>query len=312
MFGELVGVWCVSAWRAMGSPPAFVLCEMGPGRGTLMHDLIRAATRLAPDFAAAAHIHLVEISDRLLEVQRTTLAAIANDITWTGQFSAIAEGPLIMVANEIFDAIPTRQYVKKGGRFVERMVAVDGAGHLFFAAGPAAVDASLLPADNTLAPEGSIFEIAPARSALMQEIAARIHDERGAALLFDYGRLQPGFGDTLQAVSRHTFVDVLHIPGAADLTTHVDFHALAQSARQEGCKTQAITQGDFLLAMGLLDRAGALGHGKSSAIQEQIRADVERLAGPEQMGVLFKVLCVSDAATHVFPFERNDSRTLGN
>lgn len=304
MFGELVGVWCVNAWRSLGSPASFVLCEMGPGRGTLMHDLIRAAGKLAPDFAAAAHIHLVEISDRLQQAQRRTLAAHAEKITWTRQFGDIGDGPLLVVANELFDAIPTRQYVKSGGRFVERMIAVDGKGHLFFAAGSGSIDPSLLPAESERAPEGSIFEIAPARSALMQEIAARIHRERGAALLFDYGHLQPGFADTLQAISRHAFVDVLHIPGAADLTTHVDFHSLAQSARQEGCKTSAMTQGDFLLSMGLVDRAGALGRGKTREIQEKIRSDVERLAGPDQMGILFKVLCVADAATHIFPFER--------
>ncbi len=303
MFGELVGVWCVSAWRAMGAPSDFVLCEMGPGRGTLMKDLIRAARKLAPEFIAAANVHMVEISDRLQQVQQATLAEDAKNIIWTTKFSEIAPRPLIFVANELFDAIPSRQYVKTRGRFVERMITLDTEGHLSFAAGSGSIDTSLLPPASDVAPEGSIFEIAPARSALMQEISAHIHRERGAALLFDYGHLQQGFGDTLQALSRHTSVDVLHIPGAADLTTHVDFHSVAEAARGEGCKTSAMTQGDFLIAMGLIDRAGALGHGKSAAVQDQIRIDVERLAGPDQMGTLFKVLCVTDPATHTFPFE---------
>lgn len=303
MFGELVGVWCVSAWQALGSPSEFVLCEIGPGRGTLMNDLIRAAGKIAPDFIAAAKIHMVEISERLTQIQQTTLGEHKNSIEWQKQFSDVASGPLILVANELFDAIPSRQYVKTNGRFVERMIALDAEQNLAFASGSGSIEQTLLPPANDIAPEGSIFEIAPARSALMQEIAARIHRERGAALLFDYGHLQQGFGDTLQALSQHSSVDVLHIPGAADLTTHVDFYSLAQAARAEGCKTSAMTQGEFLIAMGLLDRAGALGQGKSAAFQDQIRADVERLAGPDQMGTLFKVLCVTDPATHTYPFE---------
>jgi SAM-dependent MidA family methyltransferase len=303
MFGELVGVWCVSAWRALGTPGEIVLCEIGPGRGTLMKDLIRAARKTAPEFAATAKIHMVEISERLTQIQHATLDEHQDTIEWNKHFSDIKPGPLILVANELFDAIPSRQYVKAGGRFVERMLAVDAEQNLVFAAGSGTIDQTLLPPAHDIAPEGSIFESAPARSALMKEIAERIHRERGAALLFDYGHLQQGFGDTLQALSRHSSVDVLHIPGAADLTTHVDFHSLAQAARAEGCKTTAMTQGEFLVAMGLLDRAGALGQGKSAALQDQIRADVERLAGLDQMGTLFKVLCVTDPATHTYPFE---------
>ncbi|RCW83200.1 class I SAM-dependent methyltransferase [Phyllobacterium bourgognense] len=303
MFGELVGVWCVDTWQALGSPDDFVLCEFGPGRGTLMNDLIRTAGKIAPGFVAAAKIHMIEISERLTEIQQKTLGKHSSSIAWKKNFDDIASGPLITVANELFDAIPSRQYVKTKGRFVERVLALDAVQNLVFAAGSGSIDATLLPPGSDIAPEGSIFEIAPARNALMQQIAARIHRERGAALLFDYGHLQQGFGDTLQALSHHNSVDVLHIPGAADLTTHVDFHALALAARREGCKTSAMTQGDFLLAMGLLDRAGALGQHKSAELQEQIRLDVERLADPEQMGTLFKVLCVSDPATHVFPFE---------
>lgn len=303
MFGELIGVWCVGAWRELGSPDKFILCEMGPGRGTLMQDLIRAASKLAPDFIAAARIHMVEISERLTDIQQATLDAHGHAIAWSKQFSDIEHGPLILVANELFDAIPTRQYVKTSDGFVERMLALDNDKNLVFVGGSARIDRALLPPASDDAPEGSIFEISPARSALMQDIARRIHDDRGAALLFDYGHLQQGFGDTLQALSKHASVDVLHIPGAADLTTHVDFYSLAQAARAEGCKTSAKTQGEFLIAMGLLDRAGVLGRDKSQAMQNQIRADVERLAGPDQMGTLFKTLCVTDPATHIFPFE---------
>ena len=196
----------------------FILCEIGPGRGTLMKDLIRATKKLAPDFVAAAKIHMVEISERLTGIQQTTLEPYKHSIEWSKQFSDVGSGPLVLVANELFDAIPTRQYVKTNDSFVERMLALDTERNLVFVAGSAQIDQRLLPSASDIAPEGSIFEISPARSALMQEIARRIHQERGTALLFDYGHLQQGFGDTLQALSRHTFVDVLHIPGAADLT----------------------------------------------------------------------------------------------
>lgn len=303
MFGELIGVWCVGAWQALGCPNEFALCEIGPGRGTLMKDLLRAAQRVAPEFVLAARIQMIETSERLTKIQKTTLAEHKGAIEWNTQFTDVARRPLVLIANELFDAIPARQYVKKNGRFVERMLALDSGTNLVFAAGSHLIETDLLPPGHDIAPEGSIFEISPARDALMQQIAEHIGRERGAALLFDYGHLQQGFGDTLQALSHHSSIDVLHIPGAADLTTHVDFYSLALAARAEGCKTNAKTQGDFLIALGLLDRAGALGQGKSTTFQDQIHADVERLAGPEQMGTLFKVLCVTDPATHTFPFE---------
>lgn len=303
MFGELLGVWCVDAWAALGSPQDFVLCEIGPGRGTLMSDLLRTAARISPAFITAAKVTMVEISDRLTQIQQATLVNAGSPIEWRKQISEIASGPIVLVANELFDAVPSRQYVKANGRFVERMISIDADGNLVFAAGSGSIEQALLPMGADIAPEGSVFEIAPARSALMQEIAARVGQDRGAALLIDYGHLSQGYGDTLQALSRHAPIDTLDTPGAADVTTHVDFYSLAQAARAEGCKTSAMAQGDFLLAMGLLDRAGALGHGKSPEFQDQIHLDVERLAGPEQMGTLFKVLCVTDPATHIFPFE---------
>jgi SAM-dependent MidA family methyltransferase len=302
MFGELLGAWCINAWQEMGSPSSFVLCEMGPGRGTLMDDLLRTVARLSPAFCAAARIHMVELSDRLAELQRRKLAHHRLAIEWRTQLDTASRLPLILVANELFDAIPTRQYVKHRGHFVERLLVADDDDRLHFIAGTGTLDAGLLPAGHALAAEGTIFEISPQRVALMREIASRIGRSRGAALLVDYGHLQAGFGDTLQALRSHNHVDVLDTPGEADVTTHVDFHALAQAAKAEQCRTATMTQGDFLLAMGLLDRAGALGRDKSTDYQEQIRADVERLAGPDQMGHLFKLLCVTDAATTTFPF----------
>ncbi len=303
MFGELIGVWCVGAWQALGSPQQFSLCEVGPGRGTLMNDLLRTAGKISPAFMKAAKVVMVELSERLTKIQQEALAQHTADIEWRKTIAEIPANPLILVANELFDAIPSRQYVKSNGRFVERMVSADSEGNLFFAAGSGSLEKALLPGSSDTAADGSIFEIAPARNALMHQIANHICRERGAALLVDYGHLEQGYGDTLQALSQHRPINALSTPGAADITTHVDFHSLAQSARAEGCKSSAMTQGDFLIAMGLLDRAGALGQGKSPDVQEQLHIDVERLAGPTEMGTLFKVLCITDPATHTFPFQ---------
>ncbi|MGH6763434.1 MAG: class I SAM-dependent methyltransferase [Phyllobacterium sp.] len=302
MFGELIGVWCLSAWEALGKPSRFVFAEIGPGRGTLMKDLLRAASRLMPDFSAGADIWMIETSPRLTGMQKATLADAPVPITWADSFDALPSGPLILVANELFDALPTHQYVKAWNRFAERMVGLDDRGQLCFAAGAGSVDPDLLPRGYDHAPEGAIFEAAPARSALMDSISHRLSAHRGAALLIDYGHLKSDFGDTLQALGHHKPQDVFEAPGEADLTSHVDFDVLEQISRASACLTATMTQGEFLLAMGLLERAGQLGRGKSEADQEQLHIDVERLAGPDQMGTLFKVLCVSDPATQPFPF----------
>lgn len=307
MFGELIGVWCVGAWQALGSPQHFTLCEMGPGRGTLMTDVLRTISKLSPAFMAAANVNMVELSERLAEIQQKKLGEQPWQIKWCRDISEIPADPLILVANELFDAVPSRQYVKSKERFVERMICADNEGNLFFSAGSGSLEEDLLPGSSDTAPDGSIFEIAPARNALMHQIADHIRRERGAALLIDYGHLQQGYGDTLQALSQHAPIDPLSTPGAADITTHVDFYSLAQTARAEGCKSSAMTQGDFLIAMGLLDRAGVLGQGKSPEVQKQLHIDVERLAGPTEMGTLFKVLCITDPATHAFPFRQNET-----
>jgi len=303
MFGEMIGVWCAGAWEALGQPTNAVLCEIGPGRGTLMADLLRTLRQIAPDFLRSAHVSMVETSPRLTKIQREKLKNQPVSVEWYREIEDIPEGPLILVANELFDALPIRQYVKVNGRFVERLVTA-AKEDLGFTAGAGSIDAALLPDGHLQAPDGAIFEAAPARTALMQRIAERIAANRGAALLIDYGHLETGFGDTLQAVSRHEFQDVFEKPGEADLTSHVDFAALAATARAFSCRTSAMTQGDFLVAMGLLSRAGQLGADKDEASREQIRNDVERLAGPDQMGALFKVLCVSDQQSRIFPFDR--------
>lgn len=303
MFGELIAIWCIGIWDMLGRPEKTVLCEIGPGRGTLMSDMLRTITKLAPQLAACATVAMVETSPRLTAIQKEKLAPFKNLIQWFECFADIPDGPLILVSNELFDAIPTRQFIKVDERFVERMIALDEQEELQFASGVTGLDPALLPQDHERVPDGAVFEAAPARTALMQEIARHIARTRGAALTIDYGHLQSGFGDTLQAMLKHAYDDVFAHPGEADLTSHVDFDMLEKTARNCGCKTGTMTQGEFLLAMGLIDRAGRLGAGRDAAFQEKIREDVERLAASDQMGNLFKTLAIADPATRLFPFE---------
>jgi SAM-dependent MidA family methyltransferase len=292
MYGELIGAWIVDAWRALGAAKHIAIAEIGPGRGTLMKDLARTIARLAPELRASARFALVEVSPRLGWAQATTLKGTPGRFDWYKTVDELPKKlPLIIVGNELFDAVPIRQYVKTADGWRERMVDIDRDENLVFVAGPGSLDPSLLPDGAANAPEGAIVEIAPARSALMQRIAERIA-ERGAGLFIDYGYLKPTVGDTLQAMRNHAFADPLVEPGLADLTAHVDFSALAGTARSAGLRAELTTQGDFLLCLGLLQRAGRLGADADEATRERISSEVERLAGPDQMGTLFKVLSV--------------------
>jgi len=301
MFGELVAIWLYSAWQACGSPSPATVAEIGPGRGTLMRDMLRTFARIDPRFIAA-DFAMIEASPRLTEVQKRTLADAPARPEWFSHVDQLPENALFIVGNELFDALPIRQYVKTPSGWRERVIGLAGDDRLAFMAGAGSVDKALLPREAASAPEGSVIELAPARSALMETIAARLKRTGGAGLFIDYGYERPALGDTLQAVRRHAYDDVLACPGEADLTAHVDFSALAKAARNNGLDAHVMTQGDFLLAMGLLERAGRLGSGRDADGQERIRGEVERLAGPEAMGTLFKVLAVVPAGAAISPF----------
>lgn len=306
MFGELVAVWLLTAWRASGRPMPAVLAEIGPGRGTLMMDVARGLARLDPATARDIDYAMVETSPRLAAVQRETLGALASSVSWVQAVGQLPRKPLFIVGNELFDAVPVRQYVKLGGAWLERAVGLDGAGRLAFVPRPGGPDPSALPADASAAPEGAVVEMAPARAALMEIVARRIAEDGGAGLFFDYGYLKPAVGDTLQAMSRHAYVDPLADPGRADLTAHVDFAALAAAAEAHGLDVHLATQGEFLLGMGLLERAGSLGARADQATRRRLQEEVERLAGPEAMGSLFKAMVVAPAGTSLPPFVRPD------
>ncbi len=301
MFGELVAVWLVQAWQASGRPRPVTIAEIGPGRGTLMKDMARTIARIAPDLAGSAGFALVEASPRLADIQRRTLGETALPFSWHASPDTLPDQPLFIVGNEIFDALPFRQFVKQQGRWLERAIGL-GDGGLRFGIGAATLSPRELPPEAAAAPDGAILEIAPAREALAATLAERIALRGGAGLFFDYGHLDPGFGDTFQAVGNHRSEDVLARPGQADLTSHVDFSALAAAVRSRGLAARTMTQGDFLIAMGLLERAGRLGERADDDRRRRITADVERLAGPDQMGDLFKVLAMMPEGITLAPF----------
>jgi SAM-dependent MidA family methyltransferase len=293
MFGELVGVWIYEAWQSAGAPSPVTIAEIGPGRGTLMKDVLRTLGKLHPLLVRSAGFALIETSPRLTGIQKRTLDGAEAEISWHTGIETLPPAPLILVGNELFDALPVRQYVRTAAGWRERVVGLDRDGQLAFMAGPGAPDEALLPPEAADAAEGAIVELAPARTALMEAVAARLAGHGSAALFIDYGYLEPGIGDTLQAVRRHEYDNVLAHPGEADLTAHVDFSALASVARSQGLTASLSTQGDFLLRMGLLERAGALGAKGDETLRDKLRSEVERLAGPDAMGELFKVLEVS-------------------
>jgi NADH dehydrogenase [ubiquinone] 1 alpha subcomplex assembly factor 7 len=258
-----------------------------------MADALRAA-RLVPAFEAAARIALVETSPHLSMIQRERLAS--HEAIWVRSHEDLPPGPAIVLANEFFDALPVRQYVRGMDGWSERMVGLE-AGALAFILRPAPEFAG--PPDIAA---GETVEVAAMSESIMQALAGRIAREGGALLAIDYGHDGEGHGDTLQAVLEHRYDPPLAHPGEADLTVHVDFQRLAEAARSAGATpAPVITQGDFLLALGLLERAGRLGANKPAETQEAIRADVERLAGPAAMGHLFKVLCVASPGLDLPP-----------
>lgn len=293
MFGEVIGAFLVEAWERLGRPAPFQLVEFGPGRGTLMADCLRVARR-APAFVAAARLGLVETSARLRSRQAATLAGGPLAPTWYGTADEIPAGPLIAVANEFFDALPIRQFQRDGGVWRERMVGLDDTGGLAFGLGPSALPGADLPRRLAAAQEGTIVEVSPIGVSIMAGLAARIASAGGVLLAIDYGYAGPAFGDTFQAVRAHASVDALERPGEADLTAHVDFSALAATARGAGAAVHGpVEQGDFLLALGLAERAGRLGADKDEAARADIVAQVERLVGADEMGSLFKVIAVT-------------------
>lgn len=281
MFGELIGLALAQAWQDQGASAAFTLAELGPGRGTLMADLLRA-TATIPGFHAAANLVLIEASPTLREVQRARLAGLS--ISFADNVDSLPDAPLFLVANEFFDALPIRQFIRDGNAWRERQVGLrDGA--LAFGLGGPTMPAAL--ADRTDAADGDLVEVCPQAPVIMATIAGRIAAHGGAALIVDYGDWR-SLGDTLQALRGHTPEGPLVNPGEADLTAHVDFEVLAATP---GLTHSRLTpQGVFLERLGITQRAQVLARALRGAALDGHIAAHRRLTHPEEMGTLFKTL----------------------
>ncbi len=287
MFGELIGLWCANRWQALGAPNPFNFVELGPGRGTLMADALRAAAAM-PGFTRASKIHLVETSPILRGAQQRALANIK--VQWHGHIADLPPGPSIAVANEFFDTLPIRQFQRKDDGWHERMVAICGE-QLRLQLDPAVIPSTPLPKAVQSAPRNAIFEVSPARAAAMSELSQHLLEHGGAGLIIDYGHEHSAPGDTLQAMRAHEYVDPLAHPGQADLTAHVDFQALAE-ATSGAVNHGPVGQGAFLEQLGITTRAEILQRRATTTQREAINAALHRLTSQDQMGELFKVMAI--------------------
>ena len=281
MFGELLGLWTIAVWESLGCPKQLSLIEIGPGDGTLMSDLLRAA-RLAPQMVKGLDVTLVETSAPLTLIQQQRLADAP--IRWVTRLDEVeGDGPVILIANEVLDCLPARQFIRTATGWAERMVGLNDGGDLTFGLSPRPVEGLFPPA-----PQGAVLELSAAQEAFSAEVAALIATRGGAGLLIDYGRDTEGFGDTLQALRSHQKYGPLDHPGLDDLTIHADFPAVLKAAQAQGVEVAITSQSAFLQRLGIVTRAERLAKARpdQSAIVER---QLERLIAPDQMGNLFKV-----------------------
>jgi NADH dehydrogenase [ubiquinone] 1 alpha subcomplex assembly factor 7 len=292
VFGELIGLWCAVVWGHMGRPDPVILAELGPGRGVLIGDLLRA-TATVPDFHRALRLHLVEASAPLRAAQQQRLTQF--EPRWVPRFEDLPDGPMLLVANEFLDALPIRQFVRRGPHWSERMVTLDDENRFVFVEGPPS------PVVRFLVPEGlrdsveerAVVEICPAALGLAATLGARFSRQAGAALFIDYGYFSNAAGPTLRALYRHCAVSVLAAPGTADLSAHVDFAAFADAARAGGADTHGpVSQARLLASLGAAERAAALRARATPSQQRAIDSGVERLLDPDKMGTLFKAIAL--------------------
>lgn len=311
MFGEMVGLWLAQTWMDQGAPSSFCLVELGPGRGTLMADILRATARV-PGFHAAARVTLIEASATLRTVQRATLAG--RDVLWLDDISALPQAPVFVIANEFFDALPIRQFQRAAGGWRERLIGLgdapgtgetgdetgDGPRALAWGLGGPVAPESLSHRLRDTS-DGDIVEICSAGAAIAAGLGHAIAREGGAALFVDYGGWH-SLGDTFQALKAHAPVDPLAEPGEADLTAHVDFEALARAGEAAGARAAPlVSQGVFLERLGITQRARALAQKLSgNPLKEHIAAH-RRLTHPDEMGQVFKTLALIPAGAALPP-----------
>ena len=303
VFGELLGLWAAATWRQMGAPDKVHLVELGPGRGTMMLDAMRAV-KVVPAFREAVELHLVELSPVLRAQQQQRLATLDVPAAWHERFEQVPDGPLIVLANEMFDALPVNQAVKQFNGWYERVVELDSDGKLAFGIGGDVIPLfeQLVPPNVRDAPVGAIYEWRTDTLAL--EIAQRLMHQGGAALVIDYGHIETATGETLQAIGQHAYANPLENPGEVDLTAHVDFQALAQATESMGVRVHGpIEQARFLRNLGIEQRGGTLRTYAPPEKRPEIESAIDRLLDESRtgMGRLFKAIAISHPALGTLP-----------
>ncbi|MGY8985602.1 MAG: class I SAM-dependent methyltransferase [Sphingomonadales bacterium] len=293
MFGEMVGLWIVDCWQKMSYPPYFNLVELGPGRGTLMTDIL-SIMNSHPDTKEAVQIHLVEISPTLKEIQRKNLEKMNVTATWYDRFMDVPEGPTVIIANEFFDTLPHHQFIKMTDGWAEHSIAVDN-NKLKSIMGPPTPAFSLLNKKIvTNAKEGDILEVCPPALYMMGDVANRLKSFGGAALIIDYGYTKPGAGDTIQAIKGHNYQSVLENPGETDITAHINFMALQEALAESEIDLHGpVTQCDFLKNLGIDYRAEQIIKANGPDVTSKVQRSLKKLIDKKEMGELFKVLGVS-------------------
>src|SRR6185312_6039893 len=288
VFGEILGLWAAVVWQGIGRPDPVLLVEAGPGRGTLMADALRAVEQAAPDFRAALSLHLIETSPRLRAMQAQRLPGA----TWHDGLETLPDAPILLLANEFLDALPIRQFVRRGAGWTERFVGATG-----LVEQPSSEDWTGSPATD-----GQIAEICEPARQFVADLAVRLSRHPGAALFLDYGPEHAATGDSLQALAHGRPADPLSLPGSADLTAHVDFPALAAIARQGGTEVHGpVPQGMFLARLGLFQRTNRLARNQPPARAAALVEAAQRLAEPHRMGRLFKALALSRPGVGALP-----------
>lgn len=302
VFGELIGAWVADTWSAMGAPARVNLVELGPGRGTLMADILRVAHKV-PDFAAAADVWMVEASPSLQEIQKATLGDDAEATRWVDSFAGIPHGPTLLVANEFFDCLPVKQFVSvemdAGLGWAERLVGIDDEGALAWEHAQSAGPMPKVPWVPAPTRACEIVETSPTACQAAHDIARHIAQHGGAALIIDYGHAGGAAGETLQAIHKHQPADILATAGEADLSVHVDFGAVKAAAEAAGATVLGpIGQGEFLLSLGLTERVEVLHRAEPDPEKRAaIVSGAQRLVGTDGarggMGALFKAMVIA-------------------
>lgn len=287
VFGELIGIWCASIWHSMEKPKDIIVAEIGPGRGTLMADFLRGTSHIE-GFHQALSVHMVETSPTLTTIQKNTLNNRSNLCTWHTTIDSLPKKPMLLIANELFDALPIHQSIVRNHTWFERCIGLTPQGQLEFTYG------KVQQAAPNLA-NGTIKETSPTSLDLMEKISNHIAHYGGGALIIDYGYEDSAYGDTLQAVHHHRYASVLENIGNQDITAHIDFNALRKIAKEKALSTYLTTQGQFLSALGIELRTAQLQQNAPLTQQTQLTSSKDRLVSPQEMGTLFKVLAITSS-----------------